>query len=93
MVGVVPPPVLSAFVVIIKDPLKSLEIFMKHLLLELNALRCISFDTQLFLIIESLSFCRILGKQGNQFGHEDEIRLTILVNDLLLNLDFGLDFS
>ena len=87
MVRVVPSPVLCASVIIVEDPLEPLKILVKHVLLELYTFRFVNVHTQLLFIIESLSLGWLLCKKRDKLVHEAEVRLTILVNDLLLDLD------
>ena len=87
MIGVVPTPVLSATVIIVKNPLKTFEVLKEHLPLEVNAVRSGNILLQLSLIIESLSLDRIHGEFMDKTCHEFQVLLTVLVNDLFLRLN------
>ena len=87
MVRVVPPPVLSPSVVVVEDPLQSLEVFHEHLSLEDGALRGGHILLQLGHVIESLGLDGVGGKHLNKLRHEFEVLLTVPVDDLLLSLD------
>ena len=89
MVRVVPPPVLSPSVVVVEDPLQSLEVFHEHLSLEDGALRGGHILLQLGHVIESLGLDGIGGKHLNKLRHEFEVLLTVFVNNLLLRLDLS----
>lgn len=90
MIGVVPTPVLSTSVVIVKDPLKTFKILKKHFPLEVDSIRCSDILLQLGLIVECLGFYGVHGEFLNQTRHELQVLLTVLVNQLLLHLDLGI---
>jgi len=87
VVRVVPPPVLSPSVVVVEDPLQSLEILQEHLSLEDGALGGGHILLQLGHVIECFGLDGISCKHLNKLRHEFEVLLTVPVDDLLLSLD------
>ena len=63
MVRVVPPPVLGSSVIVIEDPLQTLQVLMQHLLLKAYARRCSYILVELLLIVERLGLNRVSTEQ------------------------------
>ena len=63
MVWVVPPPVLGSSVIVIEDPLQTLQVLMQHLLLKADARRRSYILVELLLIVERLGLNRVSTEQ------------------------------
>ena len=63
MVRVVPPPVLGSTVIVIEDPLQTLQVLMQHLLLKADARRRSYILVELLLIVECLGLNRVSTEQ------------------------------
>jgi hypothetical protein len=82
--------VLGTSVVVVQHPLQALQVLHEHLSLELCALRCGHILLELSLIIESLRLDRVPRELLNQIGHKLQVLLTVLVNNVFLGLDLGI---
>ncbi len=80
---------LGSSVVVIQYPLKALQVLHEHASLELCALGSPHILLELGLIIERLSLDGITRELLNQIGHEFQVLLTVLVNNVLLCFDLG----
>ena len=67
MVGVVPPPVLSSSVVIVEDPLESLEVLQEHFPLENGALGGGHILLEFGHVIECLGLDGVSGKHLDKY--------------------------
>ena len=90
MVGIVPTPVLSSTVVVVQDPLETLQVLHQHLPLKMKTFLGGDILLQLSLIVESLGLNGVPGEFLNQISHELKVLLTVLVNYIFLSLYLGI---
>lgn len=88
VVRIVPSPVLSSFVIIIKNPLETFHISLKHHFLLMLSLRNIDIKLKFLIIIKSLCSTWIILIGSDKFIHKLDVSFSIFVNYLLLYFDF-----